>query len=550
MATQTQTTLQGLTIKTVEQGRDDFLRTYRNALINRGITNPNVSSGTEIFNRATAISQLVYGAAVAVPLAANAQMADSAQALDLVRLAKIFLKRGLRQAGPSAGPLVFTASVSSNIAVAQGQQLLDPSGLIYQVADGGSYTPGSTTAPIPLQSVSTGAATKLAAGTVLRWVSPPAFVNPTATIGVGGLTGGTDQETYEDLRTALLEQLGNPPNGVNWASLTTAIEATTPAVQKAFAYPACNGPSTEHAAAVGPPPGTTTPTGRNRDVDTLVTLPTVIIPGALAGRPEFVETVITTVVNYPVDLAIGLALPASTLASPQGPGGGWLDANPWPYYSGHTSYFPGTVPYPTAGPAVYADVTAVASSTSITVNADAAPVVGSQVCWVSTDDWQLYEATVATVVSTTPNVSIPGYSCAVTLDTPLVSVNGVAVAVGDFIFPNALNMATYVAAWLAGFAALGPGEKTSSAGLLPRAFRRPLASQSWPSTLERPFLGNFTGAGAEVTDAQFLYANPTGSPAPGVVTRFGSNYVAPPLPAAITSPPYILTPHRVAFYPV
>lgn len=533
-ATSSQTTLQSLTIKTVEQIRDDYLRTYRNGLINRGIASPNVSDGTAIFNKATSLAQQVYAASVAVPLAADAQMPDSAQGPDLVRQAVIYLGGGLRPAGPSAGPLVFTAALPPNVGVAisQGQQLLDPSGLTYEVSVGGTYAAGGP--PVPINSVDVGAATKLTAGTVLRWVTPPAFVNPTAAVGVGGLTGGADPETYDGLRARLMEKLGNPPNGVNWASLVTAIEGATGAVQKGFAYPACNGASTEHGAAVGAPPGTTTPTGRNRDVDALVTLPTVIVPAALADRPQFVETVITTIQNYPVQLCIGLSLPASALSSPQGPGGGWIDADPFPV--------------PDLVAILFCATTVVTSSTSITLQSVSAPVLGGQVSWVSTDDWQLYTAK---ILSFTVSGGGPLFTYAVVLDSPFVSVNGVTIAVGDYVFPAALNMGTYVAAWLAGFGALGPGEKTSAPGLMPRAMRRPLASQSWPSALLRPFLANFTGAGPEVTDAQYLYKSPiAGAPSPTIITVFGTQYIAPPLPALITDGPYILTPNRVAFYPV
>lgn len=525
------TTIQSLQIKTVEQIRDDYLRTYRNALISRGIPNPNVSKGTEIYGRATALAQQIYAASVGVPLAADAQMADSAQGDDLVRLCKPY-GLALRPAGPSAGPLVLAASISTPIAIAEGEQLLDGNGLTYQVATGGSYTAGGS--PVPITSVATGSATNLPAGTVLRWVTPPAFVSQTAKVGTGGLIGGTDAEIYEGLRARLLELLGTPPNGVNWASLVTAIEDSTGAVQKGFAYPACNGASTEHGAAVGAPPGTMTPTGRNRDVDALVTLPTVIVPAVLATRPEFVETIVTTVQNYPVQLCIGLSLPASALSSPQGPGGGWIDADPFPV--------------PDYIAILYCATTVVTSSTSITVESASAPVLGGQVCWVSTNDWQLYTAK---IVSFTVSGAGPLYTYAIALDTPFVSVNGVTIAVGDYVFPAALNMGNYVAAWLAGFAALGPGEKTNATGLMPRALRRPLASQSWPSALLRPFLANFTGAGPEVTDAQYLYKSPVaGAPSPTIITVFGTQYIAPPLPALITDGAYILTPNRVAFYPV
>jgi uncharacterized phage protein gp47/JayE len=204
--------------------------------------------------------------------------------------------------------------VTSAILIPGGAQLIDPTGLTYEVGVGGSYTPGDN---IPILSTDTGASTNLAEGTVLRWVSPPPYVTPTALVGDGGLTGGVDAEDYEGLRTRVLGRNQNPPNGVNWPSIVEAAEKSSTAVQKAFAFPAANGPSTVHVAVVRSP----TSTNKNRDVDTLV-LNSDIIPSILAAFPEFVEVVTTTVRNTPVSVSFGVALPLSKKASPAGPGGG------------------------------------------------------------------------------------------------------------------------------------------------------------------------------------------------------------------------------------
>lgn len=496
------TTLSTLQIKTQAQIRDDYLRTYRNSLIKRGIPDPNVSEGTEIHNRGTALAQQIYVASANVPVAADAQMPDSSQGDDLIRVAGIY-KLALRPAGPSAGPLVLSATISDPIAIPGGAQLIDSAGLSYEVTDGGSFASG---VDIPINSIDTGQATNLPAGSVLRWVSPPPFCNTTALVGAGGLTQGADAETLEGLRVRLLERLQNPPNGTNWPSIVEAAEKASVAVQKAFAYQACNGPSTVHVAVVRAP----TATNRNRDVDA-VTLAGTIRPAVLAAFPEFVEVVVTTVVNYPVSLSLGLALPASPKASPAGPGGGWTDAQPFPFKA-------------SLG---YSGATAVTSSTTLTVVSDLPPVVGSQVCWLSTDDWRLRTAKVTAFSGAAPNFNL-------TLDTPFVSVNGVVVAPGDFVFPNAERMAVYVQALLDGLARMGPGEKTNAAALLPRALRRPLASASWLSELRAPFLRNLTDAGEEVASTSYLY----------------QSAVAPPLPVAIANPPKIITPLQIGFYPI
>ncbi|WP_437489483.1 baseplate J/gp47 family protein [Sorangium sp. So ce1014] len=495
------TTVESLRIKSLEDIRDDFLRTYRNSLIKRGIANPNVSEGTEIFLRATALAQQIYVASSNVPLAANAQMADTAQGDDLVRVARLY-KLALRPAGPSSGPVVLDATVSTPIAIPTGAQFLDPAGLTYKVEVGGSYSDGDE---IPIASVDTGASTNLPAGTVLRWTAPPPFVQPIAVVGTGGLTGGVDAEDYEGLRARLLERLQSPPNGTNWPSITLAAEQASTAVQKAFAYSACNGPSTVHVAVVRAP----TSTNKHRDVDALV-LSGTIVPAVLAAFPEFVEVVVTTVQNQEVDLSMGLALPASPKASPAGPGGGWTDANPFPVRAS-----PG-----------YSAVLAVTNTTRFVVASDIPPIVGSQVCWLSRDDWTLRTAKV------TSFMAAPNYD--ITIETPFVSTNGVSVAVGDYIFPAAENMPAYVAAVLDGFGKLGPYEKTNNASLLPCAYRRPLASSSWPAELKKSFLRNLSDAGDEVFDAQYLY----------------QSSVTPPLPAAITDGPYIFVPRQIGFYPV
>lgn len=497
------TTIQSLKIKSVEEIRDDYLRHYRNSLIKRGILNPDVSEGTEIFLRATSLASQIYVASTNVPLAADAQMADSALGDDLVRLAGIY-RLALRPAGPSAGPLVLSATVSTALGIPAGSQLIDPSGLLYEVATGGTYTSGGS--PIPIRSLATGAGTNLPVGTVLRWVAPGPFINTTATVGVGGLTGGVDAEGIEGLRARLLERLQTPPNGVNWSSIVAAAEGASTAVQKGFVFPAANGPSTVHVAVVRAP----TAGNRGRDVAASVMVAEVV-PGVAAALPEFVEVTTTTVQNYPITASFGVALPASPKSSPAGAGGGWTDATPFPVYA--ASGFVGVV--------------VVTDSTHVAVLSDVAPVIGSQVCWLSTDDWTLRTAKVTAF-------SAVGAQYSVTLDTPLVSKNGVTIAVGDFVFPNADRMPQYIAAILDGFAAMGPHEKTSTPGLLPRALRRPLAATSWPSELKRPFLRNLTDAGEEVGDADYLYRTA----------------ITPPLPTVITDPPYIVVPGRIGVYPI
>jgi len=519
------TTIQSLQIKSIEQVRDDYLRSYRNALINRGVPDPDVSQGTEIYNRATALAQQIYTASLSVPLAADAQMPDTAQGDDLGRVSSPY-GLSLRPAGPSSGPGVL--STSQTTAVVQGSQLVDPNGLLYQVSVGGTYSTGNN---IPIKSIGTGSATNLAAGTVLRWVSPPAYAAQTALVGAGGLTGGIDAEDQEGLRARLLDRLRNPPNGVNSASVNAAAEVSSTAVQKSFCYPAANGPSTLHFAVTRAP----TATNKGRDVDALV-LASTVLPAVVAQMPEFVEVngngANATVQNYPINVVFALSLPAAPSASPAGPGGGWIDGTPYPTLASSGFVTANNVPP--------------ATPTSFSLTTDHPPTIGQTICWLSQVDYVVRTAKITNIASLTGSGP---FTATVTVDTALVDSGGGSIQSGHYVFPGAVNMANYVAAVLAGFAAMGPAEKVSATGLLPRALRRPTAPATWPSTFNRSFLKNLTNAGAEVSDAQVNALANTISPSPVTLT-VSPPVLQPPYPIAITDGPFILTPNRLAFYPL
>lgn len=486
-----------ITVKTAEEIRDDYLRTVKEGLINLGIQNPNVSEGTLDYIRGTALGQ--FGALLYqnVALKADAQMPDTAQGEDLIRLANIY-NLSLRSAGPSSGPIVLDATVTTNILIPTGSQLIDDKGLSYEVAVGGSYSDGEE---IQIIAIDTGAATNLAVGVTLRWVSPPPFVSPTALVGSGGLIGGVDQETYEGLRTRILEKIRNPPGGGNWSQLNQTAEDSTVAVQKSFAFPAANGPATVHLAVVTAP----TETDKTRDVNSVV-LSTTVTPAVSAVVPEYFELLVTTVQNQSADVAINISIPSATTASPAGPGGGWINGTPWPTYA-------------VLG---YSAVTAVTSSTQFTIQCDSNPTANvTQICWLNPSNWTLYRGVVTGFTGTSPSVTI-------TVDEPFTGI-----AAGNFIFPDAELMQDYVNTLLDAFANLGPGQKTNLSGLLPRAFRRPLTTESWPSDLNDQVLRRLTDNNDTILSAGYNHRSTT----------------TPSLPSLITDAPYILVPRNLSFYP-
>ena len=497
-------------VKDPSTTRDDILRTVKNGLIAAGTPNPQIGPGSDAYIWATALANELAVANANVTIKGDAQMPDSAtgsdvnQIADLARIMNIF---GLSPNGAttSFGQLIFAASQSASIL--QNAQLLDSAGKRYQVSVGGVYAIG---APIPISSIDTGSATNHVAGDTLRWVSAPAYSAPTALVAVGGLTGGGDAETAEPARSRLLNYLQNPPGGGNWAQLAMFAQSASPVVQQAFVYPAVNGPSTVHIAVVG----YVSTTSKNRSIDPVI-LSNIVVPTVQGQIPEYVESVVTSVINVPTDVSIGLTLPASPASVPAGPGGGWIDGSPWPAISG-TGY-------------IAAGVTAVTSTTVITISAPTPPTANvAHIAYVSPTNWTLYTAKVLGYTGSGP------YVC--TLDTPWpnIAADLALGGIGPMVFPAAVNTQNYVTALLNQMALMGPGEKTSNTGVLSRGYRHPLPSLSYPYTVGPATLKAISNAGTEVLNTS-LYVAST---------------VTPAVPGSVASPPNILVPRHVGFYPI
>lgn len=505
------------TTKTPDEIRDDYLRTVRNGLIQQGITNPQLGPGSDEYRYATALGNELAPIYANTVIKADAQMPDTATGVapagqnvgaDLQREMAIY---GLspRAAAPSAGPI--TLDCSATTIIPSGAQLVDAAGLRFQVLTPGSYSDGSL---VQIVAGAAGAATNHNAGDVLTWVSAPPYCASKQTVGSPGqtpgtpaLTGGADAENNDTARARLLAHIQDPPGSGNASQLNKFATDSSTIVQASSCYPALGGPSTAHVAVVG----YASATDKNRDVDATV-MTGIVEPYILGQDPEFTAITVTTVANQQVDVAIGLTLPNSPQAAPPGPGGGWVDGTPWPAISGVQTY---------------ANVTAVASSQQFTVNAPTSPTAGvSHVCMLDPVTWTLRRATVLTASG-----SAGAY--VVTIDTPFPNVTA-SGGTGSLIFPDATNMQTYVDALLDAFALMGPGEKTSNATVLGRAFRHPPPQISWPYSLGASQLKAIESTGDEVLDTDYYYRSAT----------------TPTVPGSINDPPNILVPRNLAFYPI
>ena len=490
-----------IAVKSAVQIRTDYLRTLESGLIGIGVPTPNVGYGSDYYAQGQALATEIEPIYAAVGPALDQQMPDTATGPNLARIMAIFAPAldPPRPAGPSSGNIISQSSQTTYVVL--GAQLSDATGNAYSVSTAGAYPNGAT---IPVVSVASGQGTNLAPGTALKWASPPPFMGPIANVDANGLKGGIDAESDDDARARLLAFLGSPPTSGNAAQTADAAEGDLAAVEAAFVYPNANGPGTVHVAITSPQSSSSTQSRAASSVT--VASSTAQTAGFL---PEFVElgapvATVTATVDLPADVAFYMALPAAEQ------GAGWIDTTPFPAPATRTAA---------------CTVTVVTSSTSITIgNCAAAPVAGNTICVV-------INGTLVTSHVLTVSGSGPAYG--VTLDMPLVA-NGVTVGVGAFIFPGATNTQNYVAAALETFAAMGPGEKTNAAGLLPRALRRPYWYVAWDYNIGPKHLKAIDESGDEVLDVQWCWQN--------------NGVTVPPLPSAIASGPYIFVPRFIGFY--
>jgi uncharacterized phage protein gp47/JayE len=492
--------------------RDDILRGIKNGLISRGIANPNVGPNSDYYRFASALSnQISLGLANTIAKA-DSVLPDSASGSDLDRLCEIFgLSR--RAAGSSTGYVILATSATT--LVTAGQELIDSVyGSKYFVQLGGSYANGAL---IPIQSTNTGTATNLSGGTSFKWSSPPAYASQDALASSAGVLGGVDAEDDETLRARLLVRLSSPPGSGNASQIAQVAEEASSEVQKAFPYPAANGPGTVHIAVAG---YQSSNTDQTRAVS--ATALNLVKSAVVNALPEYVEATITDCTAYPADVSFSITIPDSTSALPfPGPGGGWVDADPYPLPSTGSQYV-----------SIY-DFT---DENNFSIVSQSKPVVGQTISWIRPTDHKLFTAKIVSIYFYT--TSEP-WDCTITLDTRLQGTD-----FNHWIFPGITNASTYLAAVLDSFAKLGPGEKLpiTAVGLLPRALRRPLASQSWSNALDAKFLKNLEDSGSEVYSASWLYQN-----AYPIVSS-----LSPPTTIAahgdINLQPCIFTPNKIAFY--
>lgn len=495
-------------VRTVDQIRDAHLRDLRNAAVSNGRPMPDTAPGSFEFIRSTALANHL-ALIEANGLTVNEQLGDdTAVGADLERRAGLYGIFRRAKAG-SVGLIVLAGSQPTPVAA--GQQLVSTTGIRYAVTTGGLFDPlpANGNNLIEVAAIDAGDATNLPEGDVLQWVQAPPYADPKASVGPGGLVNGVEDETDDELRARYLDHRRAPPTESNHQAMVERAEKASASVQKAFVYMALLGPST-YALAVAAAP---TATSKSREVKQ-ITVDNIVAPAVAGTHFDSVYAKIVSVVDEEVEhLSIGLALPAARSAVTPGPGGGWVNGQPWP---------PAEVAY-----GYRAEVGAVVTAAEFFVTCDAEPIDGvSRISWLSPENlaapkssWTLFTATVVSHSGTPGNWGI-------VIDRPFTGITASCL-----IWPAAERQEAYVKAILEAFALMGPGEMSDQPPVLKRSARYPLPSSSWPYSLGASQLRRLSDAGDEVLAARYLGA-------PTIST-----------PTVDGTAPRILTPKHIGLYP-
>lgn len=484
--------------------RDQYLRDIRLAAIDSGVTTvPPVTPGSDWWMQATAVAN------IALIGLANIAISDSDSSIftaSLPQLERLRVELGLPDVEKSGASGKVKITVAGATTITSGTQLLLPNG--FRIAVVGTYINPTDQQEIDVAAVDIGSASNAPGGTEVRFVSAPFNVGEVAVVSSGSpLVGGLDTETEDRLRRRILNVTQNRPAGGNWAHMREVALNASGGVQDAYVYPSLGGPSSVKVVPVR------LFDRAQRDYSRVMSIAGLeVVRGKLQSTFSLdIEDIAQAVANQPVDVALNLSLPDSSLAG--GNGKGWIDPVPWPA--------------PTGGDNGRCQVTtysglALTTSAATTV---APTALQTHIAWWSTADMKFYRALV---------VSYTGSSGAwvLTLDRPLADSTGAPPTTGDYICPDALNLTAYGNFWLDTLEQLGPGENTADAARLPRSLRHPLISADAPSDINAATLSGFTDKFDELNSVAIGYASAT----------------TPTIPATVKVAPSVLTPRKFAIY--
>lgn len=133
---------------------------------------------------------------------------DTAEREQLLRMAALY---GITPTAATFATGNVTATGTNGSSIPADTIIKLNAAVTYRVVTGQVISSG--TATLPVQAVLAGDDANIAAGTAVTFETPIAGVDAAATVAVGGITGGVDEEGTEELRDRYLLRLREPPEG-------------------------------------------------------------------------------------------------------------------------------------------------------------------------------------------------------------------------------------------------------------------------------------------------------------------------------------------------
>lgn len=470
--------------------------------------NPAVQPGTLPYIEATALANVALGLYYNCAILADASSELTATGTDLDAIRQAMGLPELLPA-PASGTLVVGTVGSTPVSFVDGTQFTLPNGLRGKV-NGNQYVTNGQSLNVIM--IDTGTASNALAGTMVKWVSPPVNAAATATVGIDGLTGGTDAETDDQKRSRIIARRQNVPGGGNWAFVQSTATAVSAGIQSAFVYPTLGGPSTLKCALCKAMTLSGTVDYSRQVSATLVSL---VTDALRQNMPDSIKIVVQSVADEYTDVALQLSIPSSGTIG--GGGNGWIDSVQFPTLVNADNGF--------------VTVTHITSYVHITISAQQSltPIAGQTIMWWDHSGKTFLNSHI---------VSFSGSAGAwdLILDTPLRGASN-NVTVGDFISPACVFANDYAQTLLTSFNTMGPGENTSDPVRLARAARKPnvgKGASSYPTDVGALQLSAVVDSRDEITDAAYSYRSKS----------------TPTVPASIDDAPNLLNLNNLAFYPI
>ncbi|UOF77294.1 baseplate J-like protein [Caudoviricetes sp.] len=491
--------------------REQWLQDLRLAALDAGLDEPPIEPGTDFYLEAEANAQLaLIGLANIAISARDASVLDATgDALDAIRKGD-----GLPEVPPAGSSGKIRINVAGPTTIPNATQGKLANGLRFKTV--GVVVNPADGQEIDVAAIDTGAATNAKGGSAVQFVSPPTNVSRAAVVSSDfPLTGGADVETDARKRDRVLNTRRNKPAGGNWAYWRQFVQDNYAAIQDTYVYCAPGGPSSQLIV----PTKAFDRTNNNYSRAPSDALMQTIRSAVQAKAGSFAETVVRGPADQAADFTLKVEIPQSTLSG--GNGQGWTNSDPWPQLEVSDG---GRVAIAVGGVGTDNDLLTIDADTSTS------PIAGqTEIAWWSSVDRKFYTALVVDV----DGASVAG-NWIVTLDRPLVGIDGVGPADGDYICPNAQNLSAYGDTWVTFLESLGPGEVTNDPDRIPRALRNPSAADEDPYSVNGATLTRVSSKHPEITNIAFGYAPVT----------------APTIPATVADPPNVLTPRRFAVYPL